>query len=177
MSKDNKDGSAELVAAIRAQADGMRAGKAKLAKAFVKEATGVINDYGKTAWKFGRVAEALGKAGISTGNVFMTIGSEIKENTKLQEQASTFVANLIDNGAARIHELANIVESVAKQPAIRDAMTQAASATESFGEVMDEVISMATQAGRRKSSHLSVVEEATRKEKKSAATRRPKKKS
>lgn len=140
MSTDKKAGLHSLVKHLRSKADSMREGKDSLAKGILAFVVETMHGYGQKTWACGKGLEAFGKSAIAAGNVSITLGQQLAINKRLQTQAITFASNLVDNGAARLHELANIVESVANQPEVQDAAEQAAAASTSFGEVVTEVM-------------------------------------
>jgi 5-bromo-4-chloroindolyl phosphate hydrolysis protein len=98
-----------------------------------------------------------------------TIFAEIESNPKFRAQVETFVANIIEDVAARSNEFANVMDSVANSPKIQDAIEEAKLAIEGIGKHLGSV------RGFGKRRKFSVVRDEDAPEKKSASTRKSKK--
>ena len=142
MSK-GKNGLQELAENIRSKADMIRKKKAEASLTLISSAVDVGLVIGHTMKKYGETVTAF-----STGVV--AICEEITDNAQTKKQVLTLGANLADNAASRLHEIANILESVSKSPGLQNAIINAKKSAEEMVEAAKHFKKRGSKSMRKK---------------------------
>lgn len=134
----------KMAEGIRSKAAGIRKNKGKTGENAVDGIAGLGAFYGTNVAKYGEMVTS-----VATG--VAVVCEEMSENPQLREQVVTLVANIVDNAAARLNELANIMEALSKSEKVQDAIVNANRAATDFAEVAHGIATIRkTTRARRK---------------------------
>lgn len=155
----------KMAESLRKKAELLRKKKEQSSLTIVGQLANAGVGYGTTMQKYGEIITA-------TATGLVTVCEEIVENPQVQKQVVTLVANLIDNTAARVNEVANIVESVSKSQKLQEAIVNAKKAAEEFAKAAEHFTATASKAKLRKFKVVPEETPASRKSSKKNADKR-----